>query len=147
MKKYNVKLTEEERERLERMISTGKESARKLAHARILLKADESEGGPCWKDEQICEAIGVSPSTVRRARQQFVEEGVDAAITRRKGTGIRDSKVDGECEAHLIALTCSAVPEGQVRWTLRMLADKMVEREYIDSISYETVRQTLKKMN
>jgi hypothetical protein len=147
MKKYIVKLTEQEREELEQMISTGKHSARKLMHARILLKADESTGRPHWTDEQICEAIGGSLSTIGRVRQQFVEEGVAAAISRRKGSGIRDLKIDGECEAHLVALTCSTPPEGQERWTLRMLADKMVELEYIDSISHETVRRTLKKMN
>jgi transposase len=147
MKKYIVKLTEKEREELKQMISTGKNSARTLAHARILLKADASEGGPCWKDEQIGEAMGVSLSTIARVREQFVEEGVEAAITRRKGSGIRALKIDGEREAHLVALTCSTVPEGHRRWTLRMLADKMVELEYLDRISYETVRQTLKKMN
>jgi Homeodomain-like domain len=147
MKKYIVKLTEQEREELEQMISTGKHSARKLMHARILLKADESAEGPHWTDEQICEAIGASFSTIGRVRQQFVEKGVEAAISRRTGSGIRDLKIDGEREAHLVALTCSTPPEGQERWTLRMLADKMVELEYIESISYETVRRTLKKMN
>ncbi len=145
MKKYIVKLTEKEREELEQMLSTGKHAARTLAHARILLKADASEAGPCWKDEQIAEAIGVSLSTIARVREQFVEEGVEAAITRRKGSGIRTLKIDGEREAHLVALTCSRAPEGHGRWTLRMLAEKMVELEYIDSISYETVRRTLKK--
>ena len=145
MKKYIVKLTEQEREELEQMISTGKHSARKLMHARIMLLADESTEKPNFTDEQICEAIGTSLSTIGRVRQKFVEEGVEAALSRRKGTGIRDLKIDGECEAHLVALTCSAAPEGHKRWTLRMLADKMVKLEYIDSISYETVRRTLKK--
>ena len=147
MKKYIVKLTEEERNELEQIISTGKDSARKILHARILLKADESEEGPRWKDEQISEALEVSFSTIFRVRQRFIEGGTDAAISRHPGSGIRDPKIDGECEAHLVALTCSTVPDGQARWTLRMLADKMVELEYIDSISYETVRQTLKKMS
>jgi len=147
MKKYIVTLTDNEREDLEQMISTGKHSARKLTHARILLKADENAEGPHWTDEQICEAIGASLSTIGRVRQQFVEEGVDAAISRRKGSGIRELKIDGECEAHLVALTCSTAPEGQARWTLRLLAEKMVELEYIDSISHETVRRTLKKMS
>jgi transposase len=147
MKKYIVKLTDEERNGLERIISTGKDAARKILHARILLKADESKEGPCWKDEQISEALEVSLSTIFRVRQRFVEGGTDAAISRHPGSGIRDPKVDGEREAHLVALTCSTAPEGQVRWTLRMLADKMVELEYIDTISHETVRRTLKKMN
>jgi len=147
MKKYIVKLTDEEREDLKQMISIGKESVRKLQHARILLKADESENRPSWKDEKISGALEVSLSTIFRVREHFVEEGIDAALSRRKGSGIRELKVDGECEAHLVALTCSAAPEGQARWTLRMLADKMVELEHIDSISYETVRRTLKKMS
>lgn len=147
MKKYIVKLTEKEREELTQMISTGKDSARKLMHARILLKADESAGGPHWRDEQMCEAIGASLSTIGRVRQKFVEEGVEAAISRRKGSGIRDLKIDGEREAHLVALTCSTAPEGQARWTLRLLAEKMVALEYIESLSYETVRRTLKKMS
>lgn len=147
MKKYIVKLTNEERKDLEQMISTGKESARKLQYARILLKADESESGPRWKDEQISEALEVSLSTIYRVRERFVEEGRDVALSRRKGSGIRELKVDGECEAHLVALTCGAAPEGQKRWTLRMLAEKMVELAYIESISYETVRRTLKKMS
>jgi hypothetical protein len=147
MKKYIVKLTEEERHKLEQIISIGKDSARKMLHARILLKADESEEGPCWKDEQISEALEASLSTIFRVRQRFVEGGTDAAISRHPGSGIRDPKIDGECEAHLVALTCSTVPDGQARWTLRMIVNKMVELEYIDSISYETVRKTLKKMS
>jgi Homeodomain-like domain len=147
MKKYIVKLTDEERNGLEQIISVGKDAARKILHARILLKADESEERPSWKDEQISEALEVSLSTIFRVRQHFVEGGTDAAISRHPGSGIRDPKIDGECEAHLVALTCSTVPDGQARWTLRMLADKMVELEYIDSISHETVRRTLKKTN
>ena len=145
MKKYIVKLSQQEREELQGLIATGKSSARKLMHARILLKADESEEGPGWKDEQICEALEVSPSTIGRVRQRFVEEGTEAALSRRPGSGYRELKIDGEKEAHLIALTCSQAPEGQRRWTLRLLAGKMVELEYLDSLSYETVRQTLKK--
>jgi transposase len=145
MKKYIVKLTDEERSDLEQMIATGKKSACKLAHARILLKADESENGPGWKDEQISEAVETSLSTIFRVRQRFVEEGIEAALSRKPGSGIRERKVDGDCEAHLVALTCSTPPEGHGRWTLRLLADKMVELEYIDEISYETVRQVLKK--
>jgi transposase len=110
-----------------------------------LLKADESEQGPSWKDEQISEALETSLSTIFRVRERFVEEGRDAALSRRQGSGIRDLKVDGECEAHLVALTCGTPPEGHGRWTLRLLADKMVELEYIESISYETVRRVLKK--
>ena len=129
------------------MIATGKSSARKIQHARILLKADASEHGPNWKDEQIKEAVEVSLSTIERVRRQFVEEGTEAAISRRPGSGYRDPKMDGEKEAHLIALACSKAPEGRVRWTLRLLAQRMVELEYLESLSYETVRRTLKKTN
>ena len=147
MKKYIVKLSEQEREELQGLISTGKSSARKVMHARILLKADESEEGPGWKDEQIREAVEVSISTIERVRRQFVEEGTDAALSRRPGSGYREPKIDGEKEAHLIALACSKAPSGQGKWTLRLLAEKMVELEYIDEVSHETVRRTLKKTN
>lgn len=147
MKKYIVKLSEQERKELQELLSKGKSSARKTTHARVLLKADESEGEPGWKDEQISEALEVSLSTIHRIRQRFVEEGTEAALSRRPGSGYRDPKVDGEKEAHLIALACSKPPEGRNRWTLRLLAEKMVELEYIESLSYEGVRQTLKKTN
>jgi transposase len=114
-------------------------------HARIVLKADESESGPGWKDEQIKEALEVSISTIERIRRELVEEGLDVALSRRAGSGYRDPKIDGEKEAHLIALACSAPPGGQAKWTLRLLAEKMVELEYVDEVSYETVRKTLKK--
>jgi hypothetical protein len=117
MKKYIVKLSEQEREELQELIATGKSSARKIQHARILLKADASEHGPNWKDEQICEAVEVSLSTIERVRRQFVEEGTAAAISRRPGSGYREPKIDGEKEAQLIALACSKAPQGRVRWT------------------------------
>ncbi len=147
MKKYIVKLSQQEREELHGLISTGKSSARKVMHARILLKADESEEGPGWKDEQIREAVEVSISTIERVRRQFVEEGTEAALSRRPGSGYRELKIDGEKEAHLIALACSKAPSGQGKWTLRLLAEKMVELEYLDEVSHETVRRTLKKTN
>jgi transposase len=142
-----VKLSEQEREELQGLISTGKSSARKLMHARILLKADESEDGSGCKDEQIREAVEISISTIERVRRHFVEEGTAAALSRRPGSGYRDPKIDGEKEAHLIALACSKAPDGQGKWTLRLLAEKMVELEYIDEVSHETVRRTLKKTN
>jgi transposase len=145
MKKYIVKLSEQERKELQELISKGKCSARKLIHARILLKADEAQDGTGWIDEQISEGLEVSVSTIERVRRQFVEEGVSAALSRRAGSGYRDLKVDGEKEAYLIALACSKPPEGQARWTFRLLAEKMVELEYIDDVSHETVRRTLKK--
>jgi transposase len=146
-KKYIVKLSEEERTMLLNLISAGKAPARKLTHARILLKADcdQAQGG--WTDEAIREALDVSLSTIGRVRRLFVEDGLDTALNRRRACKTRSRRLDGAQEAHLIALTCSQPPEGYDRWTLRLLADKMVELEHTDSVSHETVRQVLKKTN
>jgi len=145
MKKYIVTLTEEERQRLQEMLSRGKTAARKLTHARILLKADIADGGPGWKDTRIAEALEVGQATVERVRRQFVEEGLDAALERRPTRRQYRRKLDGDGEAHLIALACQEPPEGGSRWTLCLLADRMVALEYVDEISYQTVRRTLKK--
>jgi transposase len=147
IKKYHVTLADDERSMLRDLLSAGKAPARTLTHARILLKADESDSGPAWSDAAICKALDVSLSTVARVRERFVEEGLAAALGRHKPRRDYSHLVDGECEAHLVALACSAPPEGHKRWTLRLLADKMVERAYIDDISHETVRQVLKKTN
>jgi hypothetical protein len=147
VKKYHVTLSEDEREMLDKLVSAGKASARKLTHARILLKADENPKGPGWSDEAIRQALDVGLSTVGRVRERFIAVGVEGALERHKPRREYRHLVDGECEAHLIALVCGAPPEGRQRWTLRLLADQMVEREYIDSICYETVRQVLKKTN
>src|SRR5512135_407501 len=147
VKKYHVTLTDNERRMLRDVLSAGKAPARTLTHARILLKADESGESPAWSDEAIRQALDVGLSTVARVREQFVEEGLEAARERDKPRREYSHLVDGECEAHLVALVCSAPPAGHKRWTLRLLADKLVEREYIDSISHETVRQVLKKTN
>ncbi len=147
VKKYHVTLTDAERRMLHELLSAGKAPARTLTHARILLKADESGESPAWSDEAIRQALEVGLSTVARVRERFVEEGLEAALERHKPHREYSHLVDGECEAHLVALACSAPPAGHKRWTLRLLADKLVEREYIDSISYETVRQVLKKTN
>src|SRR6266567_4908517 len=144
--KYEVALSEEQRQVLRHLISSGKAPARKLAHARILLKIDRTVPGNDWTDEQIAEALEVSRYTVMRVRQRFVEHGLDDALSHRQAPQDRSRALDGEQEAHLIALSCSPCPEGQERWTLRMLADRMVQLEYIEQISYETVRRTLKKM-
>jgi transposase len=144
MKKYRVTLTEEERQSLEQLISRGKGAARKLLHARILLKADETAG---WSDEKISEALDVSLSTIGRVRQRFVEDGVEAALERKAPNRVYQRRLDGEQEARLVALACSPPPEDRGRWTLKLLADKMVELEYVESVAPETVRQTLKKMN
>ena len=147
IKKYHVTLTDDERSMLRDLLSAGKAPARALTHARILLKADESGDSPAWSDEAIRKALDVGLSTVTRVRERFVEEGLEAALERHKPRRDYSHLVDGECEAHLVALACSAPPVGHKRWTLRLLADKMVEREYIDSVSHETVRQVLKKTN
>ena len=145
-KKYHVTLTPEERAELERMVSAGKAAARKLAHARVLLKADEGEAGPGWGDEQIAEALDVGLSTVWRVRRRFVEEGTEAAVVPKPGTRVYARKLDGAGEARLAKLACSAPPDGRKRWTLRLLADRMVVLGHAeDGLSYETVRRALKK--
>jgi transposase len=144
---YIVTLTSEERAALQQMISSGKASARKLSHARILLKTDSSEGGPGWNDSVISKALDVGTATVERVRKRFVEEGLEAALGRRKSKRQYKRKLDGDGEAHLIALACSESPEGTARWTLRLLADRMVALEYVDELSYQTVRRVLKKTN
>jgi transposase len=147
MKKYRVTLTSEERHELNQLISKGKGAARKLLHARILLKADGSEGHEEWKDEAIRAALEVSISTIERVRERFVEEGLQAALERKAPRREYKRKLNGEQEAHLVALVCSQPPEESQRWTLKLLADKMVELDYVDTVSSETVRQVLKKMN
>ncbi len=146
-KKYIVKLTTDERASLLQMISAGKAAARKLLHARILLKADASEIGPGWTDEHISQALEVSTTTIGRVRQQFVEQSLTAALERRSPSGYRPRRIDGEVEAHLIALACSPAPSGHVHWTTRLLADKLVELGYAEHVGRETVRQVLKKTN
>jgi hypothetical protein len=146
MKKYVVTLTAEEREELAGMIAAGKAAAKKLAHARILLKADQADGGPGWTDDRIAEAVEVSTATVERVRQRFVEYGLEAALVRkRQDKPSRERVLDGAAEARLIAVACSPVPRGRKTWTLRMLADKLVELEVVESVSTETVRRVLKK--
>ncbi len=144
-KKYIVALTEEERQMLQEMLSRGKAAARKLTHARILLKADAPPIGPGWDDARIAEGLEVGRATVERVRKEFVEESLEAALERRKPRRQYRRKLDGDGEAHLIALACQKPPEGRSRWTLKLLADRMVQLEYVDQISYQTVRRTLKK--
>ena len=144
---YVVTLTSEERKTLQELISSGKAAARKLSHARILLKADSSEPSPSWNDSAISQALDVGTATVERVRKRFVEDGLEAALSRRKPRREYKRKLDGDGEAHLIALACSESPEGSARWTLRLLADRMVALEHIDELSYQTVRRVLKKTN
>ncbi len=143
MKKYIVQLAKEERASLSKLIAQGKASARKLTHARILLKADSSEDGPGWTDQAISEALEIGTATVERVRQRLVEEGVAAALTRHRPHTPRLRKLDGEQEAQLIALVCSQPEEGQERWTLQRLSEKLVQLHIVESISRETVRQVL----
>src|SRR6266849_4100486 len=145
MKLYRVKLTSEERAQLGELLSKGKAAARTLTHARILLKGDEGEAGPRLSDEAIAEALDVNRSTVERVRIRCVEDGFEAALRPRPSRQVHPRKLDGVQEAHLVALACSPAPKGRARWSLRLLADKLVELEVVDDISYETVRQTLKK--
>jgi len=147
-KKYPVTLTRSEREHLKSLIAAGTAPARKLTHARILLKADQSPQGPAWVDEDVAEAVEVSQPTVSRVRKQYFEEGLQAALNRRPPNRHYHRKLDGEQEARLVALACSEPPEGLARWSLRLLADKLVELEIVeDEVSYQTVRRTLKKTN
>ena len=146
-KRYRVTLTSEERAQLTVLLEKGKAAARTLTHARILLKADQSEEGPGWKDTAIVTAFDVSLSTVSRVRHAFVEAGLETALRRRPPSTPRERKLDGVQEAYLIALACREAPEGYARWTLRLLADRMVRLEYVEAISHETVRQVLKKTN
>lgn len=146
-KTYIVELTSEERSHLKRMINTGKTAAYKQRHARILLLADQNSKAAAMKDDDIAKAVGCGRVTVERIRKRFVEEGLQDALARHKSRRQYQRKLDGKSEAHLIALACSEPPEGEKRWTLRLLADRMVALEYVDSLSYQTVRRTLKKTN
>lgn len=145
MKKYRVTLTDEERVQLRQMISAGKAAAHKLMHARVLLKADTGAGGPNWKDEQISQSLEVGTATVERVRRQFVEQGLEAALERRKPDREYERRLDGVGEAHLIALACGEAPSGRDHWTMQLLADGLVALGYVESVSRETVRRTLKK--
>jgi transposase len=144
-KRYRVTLALDERQQLQQRLAAGRAAARSLLHARVLLKADESPHGPAWTDEQICEALEVSDTTVERIRRRFVEDGLDIALGRKPSRRVYQRKLDGEQEAQLIALACSPPPLGRRQWSLRLLADRLVELRFIDGVSYETVRQVLKK--
>jgi transposase len=127
------------------LLSKGKAAARTLTHARILLKADEGAAGPRLTDDEIADVLEVNRSTVERVRIRCVEDGFEAALRPRPSRQVPPRKLDGAQEAHLVALACSPAPKGRKRWSLRLLADTLVELEIVDDISHETVRQTLKK--
>jgi Homeodomain-like domain len=145
VKRYRVTLTPEERAELERMIGGGKAAARKLAHARILLKADEAEGGPGWGDGQIAESVEVGPATVARVRERFVEQGLGAALVPTPTARSYARKLDGAGEVRLAALACTKPPAGRKRWTLALLADRLVALGVAESLSYVAVHRALKK--
>ena len=147
VKKYIVRLSEDERKELEALVNKGRVAARKRRHAEILLKADQGEYGPVWNDGKIAEAFNIGRSTVERVRRRLVEEGMESALNERQKSRHRSKKIDGENEARLSAQVCSEPPDGRARWTLKLLAERMVELEYVESISAEAVRQTLKKTN
>lgn len=146
-KKYPVMLHDTQRAELQHLIAAGTAPARQLVHARILLKADQSPAGPVWVDEAIADAIEISQSTVARVRKQLVEQGLAAALNRRMPRRPYTRKLDGAQEAHLIAVACTTPPAGQARWSLRLLADKLVELEIVEDVSYQTIRRVLKKTN
>jgi hypothetical protein len=145
-KRFIVTLTTDEREHLEGVIRTGTRSARTITRARVLLLADQGEHGPGWEDKRVVDALGCGHRTVERIRERFVTEGLDAALTHKKSADPpREPVLDGAAEARLIALACSATPDGRKAWTLRVLADELVELEVVEAVSHETVRRALKK--
>ncbi len=145
MKKYKVTLTQPETEFLEEIIKKGKRSAMIIRNAYILLNSNQSPGGKKQKDEDIAGFLNITVRTVEKVREKFVIEGFEPAVYGKKSTRNYKIKIDGDIEAHLVALSCSEPPKGYARWSLRLLSDKMVELKYVDSISHETVRTVLKK--
>jgi hypothetical protein len=143
--KYAVTLSEAERARLRTLIGGGTAPARTLTHARILLKANQGEGGPAWADAAIAGALEVHPTTVARVRRAYVEDGLEAALTRRSPDRAYPRALDGAAEARLVALACGNPPAGRERWTLRLLAGELVRLEVVAAVSHETVRRTLKQ--
>ena len=144
--KYRVTLTADERRQLQDLIASGKAAAKKLAHARILLKADAAEGGPAWPDQKIAEAVDVSTDTVGRVRQRFVEQGLGPALVRKpQGKPSRPRLLDGRAEAQLVKLACSAPPDGRADWTMQLLADQLIELQVVPTVSAEAVRRTPRK--
>ena len=146
-RKYRVQLSTEERQELKALVSRGRAAAYRQTHARILLLSDEFQGDGAMKDEEIARSLQIGSATVERVRRRCVEERVEAALGRREQLRRRPKKLDGSGEAHLIALACGEPPEGRASWTLKLLANRLVECEIVESISPETVRQTLKKTN
>lgn len=145
MIRYKVILTKEEREQLTAIVSKGSHTAQQYRNAYILLNCDESEHNEKIINEEVSRVLKVSMRMIDRVKQRFVEEGFESCLERKPISNTKTKKIDGEVEAHLIALSCGAAPEGFSKWSLRLLADKMVELKYVDDISYETIRKALKK--
>lgn len=146
-KRYKVTLTDEERAELKAIASKGKGNARRIRRAHVLLLADESQPDGAWRDDDIAKALGVHARTVGRIREKCVEEGIEAALNHTQPQKSRGKVLDGAAEARLVQLACSTPPDGHERWSLRMLTDKFIELEVVETVSRETVRTTLKKMN
>jgi transposase len=147
MVKYKVTLTQEERDELLSITKGGTHTSKKVVHSLILLNCDEGAFAEKVNNEDVAKVLKVGMRTIDRVKKKFVEEGFDAALANSPTTRIYERKADGDVEAHLVALACSKAPDGFSKWSLRLLADKMVELEYVDDISYETVRRVLKKTN
>ena len=144
--KYRFSLTQDERDELEAIVTKGKHNSQKVLNALILLNYDEDAPKPRTLGEQdIAKVLKVSAMKIHRTKQRFVDEGMDIALNGRKGERVYKRKADGDFEAHLVALCCSDPPEGQAQWSLRLLADQVVELGYIESVSHETIRRVLKK--
>ncbi len=147
VKKYRVELGEEERQGLKALVSKGRAAAYRQTHARILLLSDENQAEGAMKDEEIARSLKVGRATVERVRRRCVEEGLERALGRKEQLNRPQKRLDGQGEAYLVALACSEPPEGRAGWTLKLLADRMVECEIVERVSSETVRRTLKKTN
>jgi transposase len=147
MIKYKVTLNQKEREELLSITRGGIHSSKKVIHSLILLNCDEGEFSSKVNNEEVAKVLNIGARTIDRLKKKFVEDGYEAALENRPTTRVYDRKADGDAEAHIVALSCSEAPEGFSRWTLRLLAEKMVELQYADEISYETVRRVLKKTN
>ena len=145
--KYNIRLSDTDRLELKQLVSSGTVPVRKVHRAHILLKSEQSDGAASWTYEQICQAFEVSAVTVANTRKAYLTGGLEAALERKKPDRVYRRRLDGEGEAHLIALACSEAPTGYARWTLRLLRDRLVKLGHVDHISHETIRTTLKKTN
>lgn len=147
MVRYKVTLTQEERDTLMSITKGGTHTSKKVIHSLILLNCDEGEFADKVNNEDVAKVLKIGVRTIDRVKKKFVEEGLESALENKPTSRVYEKKADGDVEAHLVALACSKAPEGFSKWSLRLLADKMIELEYVEDISYETVRRVLKKTN